>query len=382
MHIGFITSHYPFPDSKSVGGIGTSIKNLAGELCSMGHDLTVFVYGQEKDDAFLMDDIQIIKIRNVKFKGLSWWLTRKKIQSAIKTTAYSKAFDIIEAPDWEGITSFINTSCPIILRLNGSDTYFCHLDKRQVKWINRFHEKRAFKRADGIISVSQFTGDVTNTVFGTNRKFTVIPNGIDTQKFSMSVKNNDSRTILYFGGIIRKKGVLEIPHYFNQLLTTNPDAKLVIAGFDMPDKLTGRASTKEIMLELFDERAISNVHFTGSIPYQEIGNYIQDAAVCIFPSYAEALPVSWLEAMAMGKALVTSDIGWSNEMIEDGINGFKSHPANHRFFAQKMALFLENPDLRTAMGMQARETIIEKFSTTVTAKKSLAFYKNIIAAKK
>ncbi|AWA29787.1 glycosyltransferase family 1 protein [Flavobacterium magnum] len=381
MHIGFITSHYPFPDVKSVGGIGTSIRNLAAELARLGHEVTVLVYGQERDDRMEIDGIRFVTIRNVKFKGLSWWLTRRKIQRVIKMTARSRAFDVIEAPDWEGITSFITTPCPMILRLNGSDTYFCHLEKRPVKWINKFHERRAFKRADGIISVSRFTGEVTNAVFNCRRDFTVIPNGIDATRFVAHEKKKESRTVLYFGGIIRKKGVLEIPHYFNKIAATHPDARLVVAGFDMPDKLTGNRSTKEMMLKLFDEHISNRVHFTGSIPYHEIGSYIQDSAVCIFPSYAEALPVSWLEAMSMEKAVVASNIGWSNEIIEDGENGFKSDPANHDIFAQKIALLLDNPDSRENMGTKARETVIEKFSTKVTAIKSLDFYSSIIDKK-
>jgi hypothetical protein len=54
--------------------------------------------------------------------------------------------------------------CPVVIRLNGSDTYFCDLDKRPVKWSNKFHEKRALQKADALLSVSQFTADKTNEV--------------------------------------------------------------------------------------------------------------------------------------------------------------------------------------------------------------------------
>jgi hypothetical protein len=51
-----------------------------------------------------------------------------------------------------------------VIRLNGSDTYFCNLDYRMVKWKNKFHEKRALQKADALLSVNKFTADKTNEI--------------------------------------------------------------------------------------------------------------------------------------------------------------------------------------------------------------------------
>jgi glycosyltransferase involved in cell wall biosynthesis len=378
MHIGFITSHFPFRDAKSVGGIGTSIKNLSDELIKLNHQVTVFVYGQENDIQFIDEGILICKIQNLKFKGLSWYLTRKKIQNTIDQIHKENKIDIVEAADWEGITSFINLNCPIVIRENGSDAYFCYLDKRKVKFWNKFQEKRALEKATAIIAVSQFTGELTNEIFGLNRKFTVIPNGIDTDKFKPSETNSKEKIILYFGGIIRKKGLFEIPHYFNLVHNYCPDAKLILVGKDMSDKITGNASTFRMIETLFSEKAVKNVQYLGSIPYQEIKNHIAKATICIFPSFAEALPVSWIEAMAMEKALITSNIGWSNEIIDDGINGFKVHPKEHKLFAHRIYELLDNEELRKKIEKKARQKILSHFSSKIVAEKSVAFYNQII----
>lgn len=378
MHIGFITSHFPFHDAKSVGGIGTSIKNLSDELVALGHNVSVFVYGQEKDDKFIEEGISLVKIKNIKIKGFSWFLTRKKIQNTILKEHKISKIDIVETPDWEGISSFINLHCPVVIRLNGSDTYFCHLDNRPVKWINKFHEKRALAKADGHISVSQYTADVTNQLFHTTKKFTIIPNGINTNLFSNIDTCNDAKTILYFGGIIRKKGVLEIPHYFNQVIEKIPDAQLILIGQDMFDKLTGNASTFQMMQQFFSVEAGLNVKFLGSVPYQEIKKYIEKATLCIFPSYAEALPVSWIEAMAMAKPVVASNIGWSKEVIDDGIDGFLVNPSQHSEYAGKIIQLLQNEGLQKEFGIKARKKIEQKFSMSILAEQSLLFYKSLI----
>jgi glycosyltransferase involved in cell wall biosynthesis len=385
MHISFITSHFPFQDSKSVGGIGTSIKNLSDELVSLGHNITVFVYGQDNDEKTIEEGINIVKIKNIKFKGFSWFFSRKKIQHIIKKEHKTSKIDIIETPDWEGITSFINLPFPVVIRLHGSDTYFCHLDNRKVKWINKFHEKRAIQKADAYLSVSQFTANLTNAIFGLNKKFTIIPNGINTDVFkkseqpNLNEENKDTeKSILYFGGIIRKKGLLEIPHYFNKLIHEMPEVQLVLIGRDMEDKLTGNNSTFHMMESIFSTEANRKVSFLGSVPYQEIKAHIENATVCIFPSYAEALPVSWIEAMALEKAIVASDIGWSNEIIEDGVDGFKVNPKEHDIFADQIKLLLQDNELRQKMQKNARQKIVQNFSTKVIALKAVQFYNETI----
>jgi glycosyltransferase involved in cell wall biosynthesis len=381
MHIGFITSHFPFQDAKSVGGIGTSIKNLADELIKLNHHVTVFVYGQENDEQFIDEGILICKIHNVKFKGISWYLTRKKIQKKMQEIHQKNKVDILEAADWEGITSFIKLDCPIVIRENGSDAYFCYLDKRKVKFWNKFQEKMALKNADGLIAVSQFTGELTNQIFNINRKFVVIPNGINTEIFRPIESKSEEKIILYFGGIIRKKGLFEIPHYFNLVNKYCPEAKLILIGKDMSDIMTGNPSTFKMIESLFSENALKNVQYLGCVPYQDIKKHIAKATVCIFPSFAEALPVSWIEAMAMEKAVVTSNIGWSNEIINDGINGFKIHPKEHKLFANRIYELLDNEELRKNMEKKARQKILSHFSSKVVAEKSIEFYKQIVNKK-
>ena len=172
--IAFLTPEYPHAKTGSSGGIGTSIKNLASGLFAEGCSVRVLVYGQKEEGVFDDNGISIQQIRNVKFKGLSWWLTRKKLERIINQLYNDQQIDIVEAPDWTGITSFIQPkNCPVVIRLNGSDTYFCHLDHRPVKLMNQFHERRALQKADGLLSVSQFTADLTNEVFGLHKKFTI-----------------------------------------------------------------------------------------------------------------------------------------------------------------------------------------------------------------
>ena len=374
--IAFLTPEYPHAKTGNSGGIGTSIKNLAKGLLIKGCTVRVLVYGQQQDCFFDDDGITVQQIKNVKVKGLSWFFTRKKIEGLINQLYKEKEIDLVEAPDWTGITSFIQPEkCPIVIRLNGSDTYFCHLDQRPVKWKNKFHEKRALEKADGLLSVSQFTADKTNEVFGLNKKFTIIPNAIDTDAFENNSTIPESNIILYFGSLIRKKGLLELPRIFNEVVKENPLAQLILVGKDVPDIVSGNTSTWDMMKKKFSPQALSNVKYLGSVPYTEIQNYIKEATVCVFPSFAEALPVSWIEAMAMQKAVVASNIGWATDVIDNNVNGFLVHPENHKEYADAILKLLSDEGLRQKMEIDARKKVTQKFSIEVVAEQSLIFYK-------
>ncbi|GAA4235981.1 glycosyltransferase family 4 protein [Postechiella marina] len=382
MKIAFLTPEYPHERIGHSGGIGTSIKHLAIALNKLGHEVSLLIYGQNEDVQFKEDDIQFYKIKNPKLKGVSWYLTRKKIQKLINGLHTIGKIDLVEAPDWTGIASFININCPIVIRENGSDTYFCYLDQRPVKAINRFHEKQALKQVDGIIAVSQFTGALTNKLFNLNRQFTVIPNAISLKDFKPSVLSlkKSSKTILYFGTLIRKKGLLELPHIFNIVNQIHPDATLLLVGKDSPDIKTQSGSTWALMQPLFTVSALQKVNYIGAVAYTKMREQIQNASLCVFPTFAEALPVSWLEAMALKKPIVASNVGWAKEVINDGENGFLVHPTAHKDYANKIIKLLEDSTLCETFSREARQKVEQSFSAEIIAQKSVDFYKKIIDA--
>ena len=378
MKVAFLTPEYPHSKTGTAGGIGTSIFNLAKALTELKHEISVLVYGQERDENFVEDGIRFYKIKNIKVKGLSLILTQKKVERLINSLYDSGNIDIVEAPDWTGFTAFVKPKCPLVIRENGSDTYFCYLDNRKVKFKNKFLEKRALKNADGIISVSAFTGNLTNELFGIHRNFTVIPNSIDASLFEPKQSESRTLSILYFGTLIRKKGLLELAEIFNLVHNLNKEVELILVGKDSGDIKTGSSSTWELMKPLFDESALNKVRYLGPVEYSKIQDLIKDATVCVFPSFAEALPVSWLEAMAMEKAIVASNIGWANEMIEDGKEGFLAHPTHHEYYANRILELLEDAEKRMQFGNAARKKVKTHFSHDLIAKRSVEFYKTLL----
>ena len=377
MHIAFLTPEYPNPDLNRSGGLGTSIKNLASSLVEAGERVTVFVYSQAEDRKFEDQGIKIHSIAKRKYRFAGWYLHRKFLQHYINKFILLEGINVLEAPDWTGITALMHFKCPLVIRCNGSDGYFCHLDNRKQKPKNRWFEQQALKNADHILAVSAFTAKLTKEIFGLKKEIQVIPNSIDTELFKPSKVEAEAHRILYFGTLIRKKGVLELAKICNLLFQKNKAAKLVLAGKDVTDVLVNR-STKTLFLEQLQAEFHSQVQFVGVLPYAEIQHELARASVVVLPSFAEALPMTWIEAMAMEKALVTSDIGWANEVMIDGETGYTVNPKEHQQFADRIQELLENSNLRSKMGKKARAQVKSTFATEVVVEQNVGFYKTVI----
>jgi len=377
MHIAFLTPEYPHKISTASGGLGTSIQNVANAFIKYNIKVSIFIYGQKESRVFNEDGINFYFIAQRKYPVLGWYFYRKHLQKYINSSILADQIDLLEVPDWIGISALMKIDCPVVMRLNGSDAYFCHLEGRKQKFKNRFFEKKAFKNADAIISVSDFTGKTTNTVFKVNREYTVIPNSVDANIFLPSSSITSENTILYFGTIIRKKGVLELAEIFNHIAVKKPESRLILAGRDVVDILE-KNSTLKLFMKRLTQEAKEKIQYLGAIPYHEIAKEVKKASVVVLPSFAEALPMTWLEAMAMEKAMVTSNIGWAEEVMIDGETGFIHNPKRHLEYADKIIQLIENPRLRLEFGKNARERILHKFDAHVVAKKNIKFFQDIL----
>ena len=90
--------------------------------------------------------------------------------------------------------------------------------------------------------------------------------------------------------------------------------------------------------------------------------------------------MTWLEAMALEKAMVTSNIGWANELMIDGRTGYVTHPDDTQKLSEAIVRLLQDSDLSKKMGIQARQRIMSEFTQEQIAEKNIKFYKNIISS--
>lgn len=380
MHISFLTPEYPHEKVLHAAGIGTSIKNLGEALSKEGIKVTVFVYGQKTQEILIENEIEIHLIKNKKFHFCGWFFYRKYIQEYCSAIIKHEKIDLLEVIDWTGISAFMNFKIPTVIRFHGSDAYFCHLENRKQKAKNFWFEKLAIKEAKAFIAPTKYAGEISKQLFKIkNKEITTIYNGIELENFQNNTPEIfEKETILYIGTLIRKKGVLELPEIFHKVRNVLPHAKLILIGGDSYDIKTNSNSTWELMQNQFTADDLKNVKYLGKIPYHEIQNHIRNANVCVFPSFAETFGMVTIEAMALQKAVVNSDIGWSKELIIDQKSGFLVHPENHDLYAKRIIELLKNDLLCLQIGKQARTRVEDNFDSNKIVKRNIEFYQKTI----
>lgn len=377
MHIAFLTPEYPHEKVVHAAGIATSIKNLATALNVKGLKVTIFVYSQPKAEIFEENGITIHLIEHKKYPLHTWFFYRKHLQDYLNTFIVKENIDLVEAPDWTGITAFMKLKVPLIVRFHGSDAYFCNLEGRKQKWKNFWFEKQGINGAKAFIAPTEFAGNRTKEIFNIQGKtIQTIHYGLTLQNFeNHSPKIFTKGLLLYIGTIIRKKGVLEFPEILKKIVAHNPEAHLILIGADSFDIQTQSESTWELIQNQSDQTVKNKMTYLGKVPYSEVQEYIRKANVCVFPTFAETLGMVTIESMAMQKAVVNSDIGWANELIEDGESGYLVHPTNHELFASKVISLLENKEVALEIGKKARKRVEDMFNMDKIVHQNIDFYK-------
>jgi glycosyltransferase involved in cell wall biosynthesis len=379
MNILFICHEYP--PARLVGGIGIFVQNISRALAKEGNRITVIgLYRQDATTDELVNGVRIIRVAAIKKLGIGWWLQRKMLAKKIKQLHQEKKFDIMETSDFDaGFWLIPKLKIPYVVRLNGGEVYFRSLLKERLRLQYRIIESSSLHKADAIISVSKYTWQETKQLFKLpDQEVAILPNPVDTAYFKPGSGEIKKGCILYSGTFIRKKGVLELfkslPAVFDQI----ENAHLICVGADSRDATSNSPSTKALALSLLDEKYHSRVQFTGRIDHSQVLAYIQQAQVCVYPSYLEAFPNAWIEAMACGNAVIGSSTGSGPEVIQDGETGLLCHPADHAGLASLIVQVLTDDGLRERLSTNARQYTIEHLDISFITQQNLEWYNKVI----
>lgn len=374
MHIGFLTLEYPPLPS---GGIGSSIRNLARALVDQGHRVSVVGWGHS---ARFDDRGVAVRFWSRRFLPKTGWLvSRLSLQRELRRLVDHEGLDIVEAHDWSGLSAGIRPGCPIVVRCHGSAVYFAHLLSETVRPSVQCAERLALACADAIAAVSRFAAAETARLFGVRQSIAVLYNGVDLTQFeAVSPAGVEDRTLVYVGTIVRKKGVLDLCRAFSRVVSEIPDASLIVVGRDAPDKATASASTWALCERELSAAAARRVTYLGPQAYERIQQFVQRAAVCVFPSHAEALPVAWLEAMACARPVVAYDIGWAPEIVQEGRTGLLAPHGDVEALGHCVLRLLRDPVLGSALGAAGRSAVEEQFSSQVTATRTADWYRRVL----
>jgi glycosyltransferase involved in cell wall biosynthesis len=201
--------------------------------------------------------------------------------------------------------------------------------------------------------------------------------GVDMSFFKpQPLPRQDRFIFLFVGRLLKDKGILEFVGAARQIQRIAKHAECWVVG----ELNTGNPSkvSKYEVLGWVSEKVI---RYFGHA--REIRNYISQANVLVLPSYREGLPRSVLEAMSMGKPIITTNVAGCRETVLNGTNGMLVTPRDTDALAEAMVqMYQMDEDALQRMGNASMEIVRERFDVNLINQEYLKLIKELLDPQK
>ncbi|NRR91857.1 glycosyltransferase family 4 protein [Winogradskyella undariae] len=388
MRILFFTNEYSHPKLPPNGGVGTFFKTVSHELIANGHE--VYIYGFSKKKHNINDNGIKIKFFKQYFKAnplaelirslssrlgfpqiTEYWLAkeRKYLAKKLKFYALKNNIDIIQSFTFNGYTAYWDNSIPLVTRFHGSRGFWHHYLNKGKEELKITMEKKALLATPYIVANSHFSKEFIKNYYDVDVDI-VIPNGVNTTIFSPDATvKKIPKSIFYIGTLSEAKGVKDLVEVFNSVIIDEPKAKLHLIG-------RGEKYWEFLKTEVFSEQALKNTTYFNHISFSKIPKKISEASIIAVPSKGETFGFTIVEAMALEKVTIVSNIPVAAEIINDGIDGFIAK--NNEDFKNLILKVFKNPEDYRTLEKQARKKVLTHFTQDKMTSDTLAYYKKII----
>tara|TARA_R100001369_G_scaffold86950_1_gene121958 strand:- start:1625 stop:2755 length:1131 start_codon:yes stop_codon:yes gene_type:complete len=166
--------------------------------------------------------------------------------------------------------------------------------------------------------------------------------------------NIKNRSFLFIGRLLKEKGIYEYIKAAKIVKQRYPDTKFVVLG-SIDESNLGALSQDELSMLIAD----GIIDYPGQV--DNVVDWIANSDVFVLPSYREGVPRSTQEAMAIGRAVITTDVPGCRETVINGVNGFLVEKWNPEALAEKMIYFIENPEQIAIMGNESYKIAQQEF---------------------
>lgn len=224
------------------------------------------------------------------------------------------------------------------------------------------------KQIDKIITPSEFYKEKLEEDGIKSEKIEALHNFIDIDDYN--VKIEDEGYALYYGRIIKEKGVLNLIKAFKNI----KNYQLYIAG-DGPD-------IEKVKKYIKDNKLEDKIKLLGFLNSDEVKEYVRKARFIVVPSvWYENCPYSVLETLVMGKPIIGSNLGGIPELVKDNENGLIYKYNDIKELGNKMQELFDNKEKAMQLGKVAKENAKKDFSKELYYNKIMDVYKEVLKNK-
>jgi glycosyltransferase involved in cell wall biosynthesis len=184
------------------------------------------------------------------------------------------------------------------------------------------------------------------------RQVLINGSGVNLERYEFSPAPVQPLSFLLIARLIWDKGIGEYVAAAKVLKRKYPEVAFRLLGpYD--------SNPSSIGSETIEEWVRSGVEYLGET--DDVRPYLADTSVYVLPSYREGTPRSVLEAMSMGRPVITTDAPGCRETVQDGVNGFLVPVQDIKGLRDAMERFIVNPELIPEYGAKSREIAEEKY---------------------
>lgn len=179
--------------------------------------------------------------------------------------------------------------------------------------------------------------------------------GVNVEYFRPPPKASDAICLLYVGRLLGDKGVREFVEAARLLAADRPAWRFQLLG---PIDEGNRSGIGQAELDQWV--ADGSVEYLGEA--DDVRPHLAQATAVVLPSYREGLPRSLLEAAAMARPLIATDVPGNRQLVRDGVNGLLCQARDPHALAEAMRTIGDmGPTRRAAMGQAARDTVEREY---------------------
>ena len=288
--------------------------------------------------------------------------------------------DILDASEIAGggvaaiILKFL-TGKPIVIEIQGEIFRKPGNRKNLKSWLLQWIGRYAMKRAARVRVISRA---IFNQVRGQgipDKKIRLVSLRVDLNLFNPiliprinSFGDKVGITLGYIGRLIEGKGLEDlfeaIRIFKNQNLGFIPTSPRTLdsVGENWNLVIYGSGSLESKLEKLANKLKIEDkIEWRGFVPYSKVPEALSQIDIFVYPSWHEGFGRSIMEALAMEKAVVATNVGGIMDLINDGENGFLVEPHDPEALALKIKELMQNKNLREKFGKAGREFVSKNF---------------------
>lgn len=354
-----------------MSGTGNVCYHYAIELARLGHEVTVFTGNYPDEPYEYPPEIKVVRLKSLFRIGNAPFLP-----------------GLLRIKDYD----IIHLHYPFFF---GSELVYIVSKLRGIKYVLSYHNDTIaggifglyFKLYNATIMNLVLSGAqkliVSSIDYGRNSflasyaddgkgKLIEIPFGVDltrfndnagSDKFKKSLGLQGKKTVLFVGGLDKAhyfKGVEYLIQSFAKIKSDN--ARLLIVG---------DGDLKEGFKKLAEEEGVGDkTIFAGKVSDDDLSGYYGLSDIVVLPSIAvESFGLVLIEAMAMGKPVIASNLPGVRTVVDNGVNGFLVEPKNVQMLADKLKQLLSDDKQRISFGEKGKEKVKSEYSWGVIGKK-------------